>query len=281
MENESNNLRALQLSELTVLDEVCRLCRENRIEFFITAGTLLGAVRHGGFIPWDDDVDVVMTRKNYKRFRKIALKGLGEGFTFVDGKVEKDYPFYFGKVRMDGTEVEEGVLRGFKVHKGCYVDIFPLDRCPTSMRRRKTFFKLCEVVSCAIIARRDKSFVCEYQKSSARLLFKLIKAMPLVVQKSLRGFLRAVGSAFSSGKTLATVSGSHGYIKESYRREWFSASTELDFEGRRLPAPAGYKELLTNMYGDYMTPPREDEREGHFTNITLDNNDNNEKGDTL
>ena len=280
MNDENMNLRALQQAELRILDEVCRICRKNGIEFYITAGTLLGAVRHGGFIPWDDDVDIAMPRRHYERFRRIAKNGLKDGFTFVDGRCERDYPFYFGKVRLDGTEVEEELLRGFNLHKGCYVDIFPLDKCPTGLRRRKTFFKLCEVVSCAIIARREKSFACEYQKSSARLLFGLIKALPLPLQKGLRRFLRATGSFFSSGRTLATVSGSHGYIRESYESKWFSSSQELEFEGRVMPAPIGYRELLSNMYGDYMTPPDKIERTGHFTNITIDIDDKNKKGDT-
>ncbi len=256
--------RELQLDELRALRELDRVCRLHGLSYFITAGTLLGAVRHGGFIPWDDDIDVAMTRKDYKKLSKIAKTALSPGFFWQDGRTDKHYPFAFAKIRIDGTEVCEPLLVGVQMHKGRYIDIFPLDRCPTSPRPARLMFKLHELLSCARVAKDSNGFVCEYKKRSARAAFSLLRLLPRGALSWLRRATVAVFGFFSSGRTIATVSGSHGYPRESYDAEWFEKSTALSFEGERYPAPEGYRELLTRMYGDYMTPPPEDEQAGHF-----------------
>ena len=123
--------RFLQTEELSVLNEIKRVCDRNGIKYYITAGTLLGAVRHGGFIPWDDDVDIVMKREDYERFGRICRAELRPGFFYQSEQTERDYPFGFAKVRKDNTSVREKILDGLEIHKGCYVDIFPLDACPS------------------------------------------------------------------------------------------------------------------------------------------------------
>ncbi len=256
--------RRLQLEELTVLDEIKQICDRHGIRYYLTAGTLLGAVRHGGFIPWDDDADIAMPRRDFDRFAKICRTELSEGFFYQSEKTEKHYPFYFAKVRKDGTSVSERVLEGVDIHKGCYVDIFPLDKCPRSPRLGRLMFKLVEVCSCAIIAKESGDFVCQYEKRSARTLFALIKKLPRPIQRSLRNGIRKFFGLFTSGRRLATISGTHGHPRETYEREWFEKTVLLPFEGREYPAPHAYRELLTNMYGDYMTPPDESERVGHF-----------------
>jgi len=257
--------RALQLRELEIFDLFAEICKRHNLRYFIIAGTLLGAARHGGFIPWDDDMDIAMPRRDFNKFSKICKKELPEGYFFQSSNTEKSYPFFFSKLRRDGEEVNEEILSGFDIHKGCYIDIFPLDKCPRSEGGRKLMFKLVEIYSCALIAKLKADFVCEYQKGGARLLFSLAKHLPTRAVKALRASTRAIISAFCSGKTLATLSGTHGYTKEYYRREWyFEGEMTLVFEGRECPVPPGYEKQLTRMYGDYMTPPDESQRGGHF-----------------
>lgn len=256
--------RELQLSELEILAELDRLSASHGIRYFLTAGTLLGAVRHGGFIPWDDDIDVVMTRKDYKKLAKIAKTELSPGFFWQDERSDKHYPFAFGKIRLDGTEVCEEILAPVKIHKGRYVDVFPLDACPDKPSLARKMFKLCELYTAVRVAQENPSFHCGYEKRSARLAFSVLRIMPRPFIKCLRRATLAFFAIFSSGRTLATVFGSHGYPRESYSAEWFSESVPLSFEGRDYPAPRDYAALLTNMYGDYMTPPSDSDRTGHF-----------------
>lgn len=257
--------RELQLCELEIFDLFSDICNRHGLRYFIIAGTLLGAVRHGGFIPWDDDMDVAMPRRDFNKFSKICKKELPAGYFLQSSKTEKRYPFFFAKLRRDGVEVKESILNNFDIHKGCYIDIFPLDKCPSSERGRKLLFKLVEIYSCALVAKVNRDFVCEYKKGGAKLLYSIAKRLPVCVVKALRGSTRAFISAFCSGKTLATLSGTHGYQKEYYDSRWyFDGEATLSFEGRVCSAPPGYKKQLKHMYGDYMTPPSEEQRGGHF-----------------
>ena len=206
-----------------------------------------------------------MPRRDFNKFAKICKKELPEGYFFQSSKTEKHYPFFFAKLRRDGESVNESILSKFDIHQGCYIDIFPLDKCPSSESGRKLLFKLVEIYSCALIAKINSDFVCEYQRGGAKHLFSLAKHLPTRIVKMLRGATRAFISAFCSGKTLATISGTHGYQKEYYDRRWFfEGEATLTFEGRECPVPPGYEKQLAHMYGDYMTPPDESQRGGHF-----------------
>ena len=256
--------RAIQQGSLKALLEIKRLCELHGLKYYLTAGTLLGAVRHKGFIPWDDDIDVAMPRADYDKFAKIAKKGLDSDFFYQDERTDKNAPFAFAKVRLNGSEVKEELLLGAKMHNGCYADIFPLDRCPQSDRRAMRFFKLTNLAHCALISKINPSFVCEYTRGVARAAFAVARLMPRWALLLFRRAVRAYYTATSKKGKLCTVSGSYGYPRESYLEKWFYGSCVMSFEGESLPAPCGYDELLTNMYGDYMTPPPESERGGHF-----------------
>jgi len=256
--------RRLQTEELAILDELDRICSLHGLRYYLTAGTLLGAVRHGGFIPWDDDIDVAMPRDDYERLAELSKTELSDGFFYQSEKTEKNYPFFFAKIRKDGTEVNEPILEGVELHRGCYLDIFPLDKCPKSRFGARLFFKSVELFSCAIMSKISREFVCEYKKPLVKFGFNLVRLLPLSVLRALRRFTRAFYAIFSSGEVLCTVSGSHGYPRESYKAEWFDKSLPLSFEGKEYPAPSEWDKLLESMYGDYMTPPDEDSREGHF-----------------
>lgn len=265
MEQNNTDRRTLQLDELTVLEELDRICKKHGLRYFLTAGTLLGAVRHKGFIPWDDDIDVAMPREDYDRLAKLCEREgeLAEGFFYQSEKTERLHTFFFAKIRKDGTEVTEHLLEGVDIHNGCYVDIFPLDKCPKIPALAKLYFKTIQMLNCAIISKVSADFKDEY-KPFTRFVFKCVRLLPFGALRALRRFVRWFYSVFSTGKLWCTVAGSHGFPRESYLPGWFGGEVMLEFEGKEYPAPIGYKELLTNMYGDYMTPPAEDDRGGHF-----------------
>lgn len=131
IELDKDTLRRLQHTELELLREVDRICRKNHIHYNIIAGTLLGAVRHGGFIPWDDDADVAMMRQDYEKFCKVCVTDLDmEKFYFQDQKNTKGYRWGYGKLRRKDTLF----LREYQEHmpygQGVFIDIFPLDYVP-------------------------------------------------------------------------------------------------------------------------------------------------------
>lgn len=128
MDNET--LRKLQLVELEIANEIKRVCVENNIKYFLESGTLLGAVRHGGFIPWDDDMDIGMMRDEYEKFLKIAPEKLSSEFILQTWKNEKDYSLTFAKVRKLDTIFLEYEFKDSSMHNGIWVDIFPYDSVP-------------------------------------------------------------------------------------------------------------------------------------------------------
>lgn len=259
-----HDLRACQRESLALLVEFRRVCEALDLRYYLTAGTLLGAVRHGGFIPWDDDVDVAMPREDYDRLSREAADLLGPEHFYQDYRSEPNFPYYFSKLRRRGTAVDEPILRAVSMEQGYYIDVFPLDPCPDDPARARRFFKAIEVIDCAVLARVSSEFVCGYEKPAARLIWRLLSSLPNKALFALREGQRKKAAKAASGEVLCTVGGHHGYPRESYRREWFASAEEMEFEGERFPVPAGWRELLTNMYGDYMTPPPESERQGHF-----------------
>ena len=263
-------LADLKAKELDILVKFDRMCKENNLRYFITAGTLLGAVRHKGFIPWDDDIDVVMLRKDFNRLNRVCSKALPEGLFLQDKKNDKGYPFHFDKIRLDNTEVIDPFLEGVNMHKGIYIDVFPVDKCPENNKLAQFMFKWVSTTSYALIAKQNKDFDFDYTKKSARMLYHFMIKMPRGFVIAMRDFVVGIFNVFCSGKKLCTVSGAHGFPRETYKSEWFEEKIMLPFESGEYPAPKGYDSLLTNMYGDYMKPPEDDEKSGHFTSVESD-----------
>ena len=125
--------RTMQLLELDMLVEFDRVCRENNIKYCIACGTLLGAVRHKGYIPWDDDADIVMLREDYEKFRKISDKLNNEICYFQDHNNDPDYLWQYAKLRRTGTSFVRAGQEHMKGKTGVFVDIFVLDDIPNNV----------------------------------------------------------------------------------------------------------------------------------------------------
>lgn len=123
--------RPAQLIMLDILKQVRTICEKHNIKYWIDAGTLLGCVREGGFIPWDDDLDIAMLREDYDKFKEIAQKELPEGYFFQTKETDQDYIHNFAKIRKEGTLlIETGEKYPEKYHQGIFIDIFPFDYYP-------------------------------------------------------------------------------------------------------------------------------------------------------
>lgn len=260
------SLRELQLAEFALLCVFSDFCETHRLRYWLTAGTLLGAARHSGFIPWDDDVDVAMPRKDFDRLETLAAQELPEGCVWQSSKTDPNYPFFFAKIRKRDSSLREICNAKIAMRHGLFIDIFPLDICPRGERTGRLFYKTHEFFSSVLRAKVNPDSQCGYASRSLRGLHHCAEAFPLPILKALRAGLTRVGHWLcrASGR-LCTLSAAHGYPRETYAVAWFAKTDSLPFEGRKFPVPQGYRTLLAHMYGeDWETPRRETNRVPHF-----------------
>lgn len=265
MEDQEKTTSWYQQNALEVLLEFQRVCEELGLRYYLTAGTLLGAIRHKGFIPWDDDIDVAMPREDYDKLARMGPKCFSEKYFYQDYHTEANFPQFFSRLRKRGTEVDTLFMESIEMEHGCFIDVFPLDRCPDGDKAASLFFKGMDFFKYAVLARVSTKFVCLYEKRYARLLLSIFKRIPNRWLFFLRECFRKMMGCFSTGKKLCTVGGRHGYPKEAYCVEWWEKAVPVQFEGYTFPAPAGWDMQLRSMYGDYMVLPSEEEQERHFT----------------
>lgn len=267
---DDQTLRKVQLIQLEIAKEIKRICDLNGIEYFLDSGTLLGAVRHKGFIPWDDDMDIGMTRGNYEKFLCAAETGLQEKYFLQTWKTDKNYPMPFAKIRLNGTEYIENVFEKANIHQGIYVDVFPYDVWPDSRRKQRKIWRKKSLLQAMITM---KCHFTKFKSDSALkyllkiIMFTLIKFINLFYSKrrlveKYEKMVKKYNSLESDKLYEQTVNFKFGYWV--IRKSCIMGSTQLPFEDEYFKCPENYDGYLKEVYGDYMTlPPEEDRKKGH------------------
>ena len=257
---DGETLRALQQTELELLIELDRICRENGIEYHIIAGTMLGAVRHGGFIPWDDDADVAMLRPEYERFRDVCQSAADpERFVFQDHRVTPGYRWGYGKLRRRGTLFLREHQEHMPYEQGVFLDVFPLDPVPDSQLGRSLMDAYCFCIRKLLWARVGKD---ADRSAGKRLLFALLDRIP--EERVLRAYDRLVErtkrirSDWVRILMFPTPNRRGGYL-----RRWYEGGEPILFEGHLFPGVSDPDGYLRFKFGDYMTPPPEGQRKAH------------------
>lgn len=258
-------LRQHQSVMYEMLCELDAICRRSGIKYTLFAGTLLGAVRHKGFIPWDDDLDVLMLRPEYDKFLEAAEKELSKEY-YLQKEFSAHWPCNSSKIRKNGTAcIEKTVPKDRLQHQGVYIDIFPCDNLSDSRFKRKLQFAASKVVIAKCLDRRGY-----LTNSIAKKLFMLIcRLLPMKPFLTLTQNRREGSSKWVH----SFLGGSHAYKKSVYPREWISDTEPMRFEKREFPVSKHYDGLLTTLYGDYMKIPPESERacKVHAMKVDLEN----------
>ena len=258
--------------ELEIMDEMVRLCDKHGITYFLYGGTLLGAVRHKGFIPWDDDIDVVMPRKDYDRFAEVCKTELDSKYFYQSFETDGNLPFLFAKLRKNNTFVSEERFVGSDINQGIYIDILPLDYFPEIYGlRRRLFLADFNVIHAACQAREKGKIHTKHKINKLR--FDMYRKKPKAELIKMRDeFIR--NAAHGKETSLVCSFGSH-YMPISRRvfpAKWFEDDgTKMEFEGRMYKVPAGWKEYLIDLFGDsYMEWPPMWQRVNHFNLLDVD-----------
>lgn len=253
-----SSLRDMQIFDLNMLDEVDRICKKYNLRYWLSSGTLLGAVRHKGFIPWDDDIDVEMPIKDYKKFCKIAQKEFGDKYFLQNYKTEKSYNELWSKIRANNTTSMPVDQAALNIHWGVCIDVFPI----VGTYENKFLFKLQQRLFGLNKTLLSKDFVeiavKDYSPSTAA---KFLMNLPLTIKH----FLCDINNLFLYKSFDKSEKSSILFKKLNPKRrtEFYTETVKLEFEGKAYNVPYQYDALLTALYGDYMTPPPVSERTGH------------------
>lgn len=267
MEIKGEDFRKLQLLQLEMLVELDRVCKANDIKYQIAGGTLLGAVRHKGYIPWDDDADVVMLREEYEKFKKVANQLDSTICFFQDHTTDEEYRWGYGKLRHTGTKYIRLGQEHIKCKTGVFIDVFPLDDVPISL-----IGQMIQDFHCFCLRKILWSEVAKYSEEGLKKKwFGFLSRIPKEwVFKQLEFYTRkSKNTSPNKVRTLCYTTIGKLYfkhpIKERYGmpKEWFTSFAEYEFEGYILTGIKEYDECLKYEYGDYMVLPPEEKRGQH------------------
>ena len=261
IELEEKTLKKLQQTELEILTEFDRVCRKNNIKYSLTGGTLLGAVRHGGFIPWDDDADVSMLRGEYEKFKSALEKDLDkERFYFQDMENTPGYRWGYAKLRKRGTVFLREHQEDMPYEQGVFMDIFPRDSVPDGRIARKIHAAACfcvrKILWSAVGRRACKS-------RAARIWFSfLYRFFGNGIYKIYRRLVKVSGKRPNTRLVRAlTFPVPRGF--SGYKREWYNEYVDIEFAGKTFMAEKGYLEWLSQEFGNYMELPPPEKRKIH------------------
>lgn len=264
--SEENQLEKIHELELMIAIEFKRICEKNDIKYFMTAGTLLGAVRHGGFIPWDDDMDFGMLRKDYNHFIEACKIDLNSNYFLQTWDTDSNYPYSFAKIRLNGTHMVEKFTENGYMHDGIFIDVFPFDNVPENEYKRKKQEGLYFI--CKRILWIKKGFGKNMKEGFFKqvLKYKLFSIFSKVFSyERVKEFYKQIQIKYNNqDSNFVVTDGSYGYKKESIKREWVENLEPIEFEHVHFLSFKNHKDYLQYFYGDYMKLPDEDKRNRHF-----------------
>lgn len=258
---EKPDIQKLKALELDLLKAFIAVCEKHDLLYFLVEGSALGAVRHGGFIPWDDDIDVAMPREDYEKFLAVAQADLPEGLFLQTNETDPAYVTGFAKIRNSNTAFIETSARKLAINHGVYLDIFVLDGCNNfAATKKKTKLLQARIASRFLVKRSLKGRMVQFVAAirypsvarAVRLLDTIHRAVPYATAENVVNY----GSAW--GK------------KEVMPREIYGKGVLGSFEGVPVRLPEKVDEYLTRLYGDYMTPPPPEKQVSHHNCDVID-----------
>lgn len=256
-------LRALQLKELEILKEFKRVCDKCNLQYYLSDGTLLGAVRHQGFIPWDDDVDVMMPYKDYLRFLELAKDELDERFFIQNYMTDVHDHQGYTKIRMNNTAMVMPNHKRWKIHQGVWMDIFPM----IPVKNEKDMARRGRLLSYSNFCQMD-SFILDNEEEFSGLLgmayvpFLIFLKTPIKIRRILHSVLLRYAYRETDEADFFTVAWAS--MKNIYSKSLLEGeATEILFEDSKFNVLPGYEQYLIDTYGDYMELPPVEQRKGH------------------
>ena len=246
--------KRLKEVEIELLDELDRVCKLLNIKYYMVGGTLLGAVRHKGFIPWDDDIDVVMFRKDLGLLEKEGIHLFDKKYFLQTENTDKYYPLMTSKLRKNNTVfLEECMSSHVKSHKGIFIDIFPLDDISdVNNEKIKRHVKYMKIITTILCEKTGYHFDVKWY---TKLLSYMIGLIGINNLKKIRNYLMTYEN--DNGFNYSTIYASnYGFIKQFRNKEIYGDGIRIRFENGEYLAPIRYIDFLVQLFGEnYMDLP--------------------------
>ncbi|MBC2890320.1 LicD family protein [Gordonibacter massiliensis (ex Traore et al. 2017)] len=263
---DSETLRRLQLIELDILKRFDAMCKKHGLQYFALYGTVLGAIRHQGFIPWDDDIDIGMPRKDYERLAELVPLEFGSGYSLLNGQINPRYPFMTSRIMKKGTEFRMLSMKNLPCELGIFLDIFCFDNIPNDVSEQKRMARKCWIVEKMCILRntpfpnlpyRGFKRVAAYTACGAGSI--VMRALP---RKKLHEWMQSSAQRYNRQETdyIGCPFGLDPF-ESIYPKSMLFPLRTAQFEDMEIPLPNDAHAMMRQVYGDtYMTPPPEGKR---------------------
>lgn len=257
-------LQELQQVELSIMQAFHDFCQKNGLRYYLGGGTAIGAVRHQGFIPWDDDIDICMPRPDYEKFLRLCSDGkLTDTYQLNNRQLDPSCPFAITRIFDTRTEVTFSNFR-LPYTIGCWIDIFCLDGVSSDPKKQKKQFKKMRTIQDLTISCLTKFGGKRRSKLHTILQYGLLPALPFIRMVGAKRYLDQNEKLcrmydYNESEYVAVIGGRAG-VGEIMKKSQMDPAILMDFEGHKFYLMANYHQYLTNLYGDYMQLPPESER---------------------
>ena len=260
---ENTIQRQLQDVQLNILREIDRVCREHNLTYWLAFGTAIGAVRHKGFIPWDDDVDLFMTAEDLEELEKYQ-SSFSPNYFIQSRRTDPEYGLMITRVRDSNTTLIENEEADRDINHGVFVDIYPLFNCPDDEKEYKTFYRKSLLARLLQYGRTPQTHG-RVMKMGANVLLHLYSAKRRA--RKVEEIYQYMKAYKETG--YLTDAFEVGYMAKYPKSSLFPAEW-VDFEDMKVPIPGQIDPVLRPVYGDYMQLPPEEERKVHHDYKVVD-----------
>lgn len=271
------NMELLHQVDMEIVKEIVRICDKHGLTYYMLGGTMLGAIRHGGFIPWDDDIDLGMPREDYEKLLQIAPQELKANYKLVNFYTDPNYQYYITRILDTDTKVEEERIGNENRYTNASIDIFPIDGTPNnSLLRKIYYFRVLFHRALMSLCYKDSIDRKRSRGTAEKILLWVMEHVP--VEKLTTPYKQKCkidkllkGQKVEGSKYIGNIMGAYR-TREIVPAEFYGKGAFYTFEDMQLRGLEKYDEYLTYTYGDYMQLPPEDKRKTHFKILEIHGN---------